>query len=229
MKTLLHLDASANLNGSVSRKLTAAFVSDWLAAHPGYKAKYRDLNAEHIPVVTSELLEAIYAPPGTDLSERKRNALAVSDALVDEFMAADVYVFGVPMYNFTIPGSFKAYIDQVVRVGKTMGRGPKGLEGLVKGRKMLIISTRAGDYAKDGPRADWDFHEPYLRKVFGWMGIEDITYLPVMNSRDAEEQERRLGKAGLLLRDTAERWSALDAAAAAAVAETPAAAPQAIA
>jgi FMN-dependent NADH-azoreductase len=128
--------------------------------------------------------------------------------LVDEFLAADMYVFGVPMYNFTIPGSFKAYIDQVVRVGRTMGRGPKGLEGLVTGRKMLIISTRAGDYAKGGPREDWDFHEPYLRKVFGWMGVEDITYVPVMNSRNHEEQERRVAEAGALLRHTAERWNA---------------------
>jgi FMN-dependent NADH-azoreductase len=127
---------------------------------------------------------------------------------VDQFLAADMYIFGVPMYNFTIPGSFKAYIDQVVRVGKTMGRGAKGLEGLVTGRKMLIVSTRAGDYAKGGPREDWDFHEPYLRKVFGWMGIQDITYIPVMNSRNLDEQERRVEEAGALLRNTAERWNA---------------------
>jgi FMN-dependent NADH-azoreductase len=208
MKNLLHIDASANVRGSVSRRLTAGFVSDWLDSNPAEAVEYRDLNAETVPVVTSELLEAIYAPAGTALSEKQRRALSTSDALVDQFLAADMYVFGVPMYNFTIPGSFKAYIDQVVRVGRTMGRGEKGLEGLVKGRKMLIISTRAGDYAKGGPREDWDFHEPYLRKLFGWMGIEDITYVPVMNSRNHAEQEKRVAEAGALLRVTGERWNA---------------------
>ena len=76
MKTLLHLDASANIKGSVSRRLTAGFVSDWLEAHPGDAALYRDLNAESVPSMTSDLLEAMYAPPGTELSDRKRGALA---------------------------------------------------------------------------------------------------------------------------------------------------------
>ncbi|MDB5050808.1 MAG: hypothetical protein JWO30_3879 [Fibrobacteres bacterium] len=208
MKTLLHIDASANVAGSVSRRLSAGFISDWLDANPGDAVNYRDLNAEVVPVVTSHLLEAIYSPPGTYLSEKQRSALSISDALVDEFLAADMFVFGVPMYNFTIPGSFKAYIDQVVRVGRTMGRGEKGLEGLVKGRKMLIISTRAGDYSKGGPREDWDFHEPYLRKIFGWMGIQDITYVPVMNSRNHADQEKRVVEAEALLRGTADRWNA---------------------
>jgi FMN-dependent NADH-azoreductase len=163
MKTLLHIDSSANTKRSVSRALTTGFAEDWLKAGSGNKVAYRDLNTSPVPVVTSDLLEAIYSPAGTELGGEKRAALDVSDALVDEFLAADAYVFGVPMYNFTVPGSFKAYIDQVVRMGRTVGRGAKGLEGLVKGKKMLIVSTRSGDYAKGGPREGWDFHEPYLR------------------------------------------------------------------
>lgn len=208
MKTLLHIDSSANIKGSVSRSLCAVFAADWLKADPGNRLAYRDLNANPVPVVTSDLLEAIYAPAGDDLNAGKRAALDVSNALVDEFLAADAYVFGVPMYNFTIPGSFKAYIDQVVRMGRTVGRGSKGLEGLVKGKKMLIVSTRAGDYAKGGPREGWDFHEPYLRRVFGWMGIDDITYLPVVNTANHGDQERRLAEAQSALSATAERWLA---------------------
>ena len=206
MNNLLHIDASANTKGSVSRKLTAEFAGDWLKADSAHKVEYRDLNVSPVPVVTSDLLEAIYAPAGTELGEKKKAALETSNVLVDEFMAADAFVFGVPMYNFTIPGSFKAYIDQVVRMGRTVGRGPKGLEGLVKGKKMLIISTRSGDYAKGGPREGWDFHEPYLRKVFGWMGIEDITYLAVINSANHGDQERRLREAQEALQVTADRW-----------------------
>ena len=133
--------------------------------------------------------------------------------MIDEFLAADAYVFGVPMFNFTVPGSFKAYIDQVVRLGRTVGRGAKGLEGLVKGRKMLIVSTRAGDYGKGGPREEWDFHEPDLRKVFGWMGIEDITYVPVINSNAHGDQKKRLWKAHYDVHATADRWMAEVAAA----------------
>jgi FMN-dependent NADH-azoreductase len=169
---------------------------------------YRDLNRDPVPVVTSDLLEAVYAPAGAELNDRKQSALDTSDRLVDEFLAADAYVFGVPMYNFTIPGSFKAYIDQVVRVGRTVGRGPKGLEGLVKGKKMLIVATRKGDYGKGGPREDWDFHEPYLRRVFGWMGIDDITYLAVINNVDHGDQQRRIAEAQEALQVTAERWLA---------------------
>jgi FMN-dependent NADH-azoreductase len=208
MKTILHLDASANLKGSVSRRLTSGFVSDWIAAHPDHKVIYRDLNVVPVPAMTSDQLEAMYAPAGTELSEKKRRILADSNALVDEFLSADMYVFGVPMYNFSVPGAFKSYMDQVIRVGKTTMPGPKGLEGAVHGRKMLVISTRAGDYSKGGPREDWDFHEPYLRKVFGWIGIKDFTYVPVMNSRDPELQEKRVTDAGLFLRGTADRWRA---------------------
>jgi FMN-dependent NADH-azoreductase len=206
MKTLLHIDASANVNNSLSRQLTAGFVQDWLQAHPEYARRYRDLNRDQVPVVTSDLLEAIYAPAGQELPEGKRQALAVSDGFVDEFMGADLFVFGVPMYNFTVPGSFKAYIDQIVRVGKTLARGPKGLEGLVKGRKMIIIATRGGDYAKGGPREGWDFHEPYLRKVFGWLGIGDLTYIPVVNSLTHGKRETHLREVKALLDATGERW-----------------------
>jgi FMN-dependent NADH-azoreductase len=208
MKTLLHIDSSANLKDSVSRRLTSAFASAWRGSGPDRVVNYRDLNARPVPVVSSELLEAIYAPAGTALTPAKRNALEVSDALIDEFLSADAYVFGVPMYNFTVPGSFKAYIDQVVRMGRTVGRGAKGLEGLVKGRKMLIVSTRSGDYGKGGPREGWDFHEPYLRKVFGWMGIEDITYVPVINSKGHGDQEKRLWNAHYDVHATADRWMA---------------------
>ncbi len=208
MNTLLHIDASAATKGSVSRALTAGFAQDWLKANPDHKVIYRDLNSHPVPVVTSDLLEAVYAPAGAELNPRKRAALDMSNELVDEFLAADAYIFGVPMYNFTIPGSFKAYIDQVVRMGRTVGRGPKGLEGLVKGKKMLIVATRTGDYAKGGPREGWDFHEPYLRRVFGWMGIDDITYLAVINNVNHGDQEQRLAEAQDALQATAERWLA---------------------
>jgi FMN-dependent NADH-azoreductase len=209
MGTLLHIDSSAATDGSVSRKLTSGFVAEWLRANPDYTVRYRDLAAQPLPGVTGDLLGAMYAPAGTELSEAKKAALAHSDSVVDEFLEADLYVFGVPMYNFSVPAAFKAYIDQVVRMGKTMGVGPNGLTGMVKGKKLLIISTRSGDYGKGGPRDGWDFHEPYVRKFFGWLGIEDITYIPVINNArhgDAETQLRRQAETQDALDATAERW-----------------------
>lgn len=207
MDTLLHLDASANARDSLSRRLTAAFAEEW-KARSGGRAIYRDLDANPAPGVSSNLLEAIYAPPGTLLTPRQREALALSDSLVDEFLAADAYVFGVPMYNFSVPGSFKAWIDHVVRMGRTWRRGPKGMEGLLRGRRMLIVSTRAGDYGKGGPREGFDFHEPFLRKVFGLVGIHDIEYLPVINSPGRGDQAARSREAEDRARALAAKWAA---------------------
>jgi FMN-dependent NADH-azoreductase len=205
---LLHIDSSASPGGSWSRRLTARFVEDWKARKPDTEIAYRDLNAHPAPAVTSDLLEALYAPKGAEVPARKRLALDASEALVEEFLAADAYVFGVPMYNFSVPGSFKAWIDHVVRMGRTWARGPKGMEGLVKGRKMLIISTRSGDYGKGGPREGFDFHEPYLRKVFGLVGIEDIDYLPVINSAAHGDPAARFAEAEDRLQAIADRWAA---------------------
>jgi FMN-dependent NADH-azoreductase len=205
---LLHIDSSASPGASWSRRLTAGFVETWRARHPTAEILYRDLNANPAPPVSSDLLEALYAPKGTEVANRKREALQVSEALVDEFLAADAYVFGVPMYNFSVPGSFKAWIDHVGRMGRTWARGPKGMEGLVKGRKMLIISTRAGDYGKGGPREGFDFHEPFLRKVFGLVGIEDIDYLPVINSPAHGDPTAHFLEASTRLEAIAGRWEA---------------------
>jgi len=203
---LLHIDSSASPGPSWSRRLTAGFAEEWRARRPDREILYRDLNARPAHAVTSDLLEAMYAPKGSELAPHKRGALDASNALVEEFLAADAYVFGVPMYNFSVPGSFKAWIDHVVRMGRTWVRGPKGMEGLVKGRKMLIVSTRAGDYGKGGPREGFDFHEPYLRKVFGLVGIEDIDYLPVINSPAHDQSERAFAEAQARLKVIADRW-----------------------
>lgn len=205
---LLHIDSSATPGASWSRRLTAGFAEDWRSRHPDAETAYRDLNANPAPAVTSDLLEALYAPKGAALAPAKRRLLEESNALVEEFLAADVYAFGVPMYNFSVPGSFKAWIDHVVRMGRTWTRGPKGMEGLVKGRKLLIVSTRAGDYGKGGPREAFDFHEPYLRKVFGLVGIEDIDYVPVINSPSHGDPARAYAAAEARLKAVADRWQA---------------------
>ncbi len=211
MNTLLHLDSSINARRSLSRQLTAEFVADWRRDHPEGTVLRRDLAAAPVPPLNEHWLEVLAAPPGAKLSPAAQAARAVSDTLIDELLAADAFVFGVPMYNFSVPGAFKNYQDQIARVGRTLRRGPKGLEGQLRGKKLLIVSTRSGDYRPGGPRDGFDFHEPYLRKFFGpnFLGIEDIAYVPVMNNplhHDAETQAALLAAARAQLRQTAERW-----------------------
>lgn len=209
MTTLLHLDSSANPGSSVSRILTAEFAKAWQTAQPVSTVIHRDLSVHPAALLDREGLAALWSKPGAELTPEATRALGGSDALTREFLAADAFVMGVPMYNFSVPASFKAWLDQVIRAGRTMMRGPAGLEAVIKGRKALVISTRAGDYSRGGSREGWDFVEPYLRTILPYAGLE-VTFVPVMVSpRDGEEgQVRRMEEARGLLRRTLELWMA---------------------
>jgi FMN-dependent NADH-azoreductase len=211
MNTLLHIDSSASPRGSVSRKLTAEFAAAWRATRSGEKVIYRDLDRAPVPAVDHELITAFSAAPGTTLTDPQKRALALSDALVDELFEADTYVFGVPMYNFSVPGAFKAYIDQIARKGRVLLAGPQGLTGALGGKKVLVIAPRMGDYGQDGPRAGWDFHEPFLRKVFEFFGVKDFVYVPVIQNPfhgGPEVQAAHLETARAKIRETLARWNA---------------------
>jgi FMN-dependent NADH-azoreductase len=126
---------------------------------------------------------------------------------VEEFISADRYVFGVPMFNFSVPSSFKAYIDQIVRPGKTFGVGPKGFEGLVKGKKALFITASGGSYTPGSVRADLNYLEPFLRGVFGFMGVTNMQFVVADNLNrggDAARQSRE--RAENALRELAATW-----------------------
>ena len=215
MNTLLHIDSSASPRGSVSHKLTAEFVSSWRGTRSGEKVIYRDLDRAPVPAVNHDLLSAFGAAPGTLLSDDQKRALALSDSLVDELFEADAYVFGVPMYNFGVPGAFKNYLDQVARKGRVLVPGPQGLAGALGDKKVLIIAPRMGDYGQEGPRAGWDFHEPFLRKYFEFLGVKDFAYVPVIQNPfhgGPEVQAAHLEKARSSLREILMRWNAQAAA-----------------
>jgi FMN-dependent NADH-azoreductase len=119
-------------------------------------------------------------------------ALNISNELIDELLAAELYVFGIPMYNYSIPANFKAYIDQSVRVRRTFVVSPNGYEGLLKGKKILVITTRGGSYSA----GSLDFQEPYLRAVFELIGITDMTFIHAENlSGGAEARQQSLAAA----------------------------------
>lgn len=176
MSQILHIDASPRGDRSISRSLTQEFITGWQTTHPDDTVTYRDLGHNPVPFVDENWIAAAFSSPA-DHSPELQAAISVSDTLVAEFLAADRYVFGIPMYNLTIPAVFKAYLDQIVRVGKTFAVGANGYEGLVTGRKLLIITSQGGIFKPGTPAAAYNFHEPYLRTVFGFIGVTDVTFI----------------------------------------------------
>ena len=160
MSTLLHIDSSARREASVSRRLTQRFADEWRSRHPDGRVIVRDL-AQAAPPHVSESLIGAYFTPEEQRDAAQRATLAESDALVDELLAADTIVIGAPMYNFALPSSLKAWIDHVVRVGRTFAYGANGPSGLVHGKRVVVILSRGGVYS-DGPAQAMDFQTGYL-------------------------------------------------------------------
>lgn len=160
---LLHLDASALGEQSATRALTAALLRRWSADHPDAHVTSRDLDAAPLPHLTS----ASFAR--TDPQEA-----ALAERVMQEFLAADVLIIGAPMYNFSIPSTLKAWIDRIAVAGRTFRYGAKGPEGLARGKKVIVASARGSAFGDASPA---DFQEPYLRQVFGFLGITDIEFV----------------------------------------------------
>src|SRR5579859_7245911 len=172
MSTLLHIDASP-LETSISREMGREYVATWKAAHPNGRVVYRDLAAHTPAAIDQAWIGASYTAPDARNAEQKAH-LAESERLIDELFAADEIVIGIPMHNFGIPSALKLWIDQVVRRGRTFSYGANGPEGLVKGKLATLLIATGGDYAQGSPAASFNFVEPYMRTVLGFLGISDV-------------------------------------------------------
>lgn len=159
---LLHIDASALGDNSVSRQLTAAVVGRFKDGATDVDVAYRDLDAEPIPHLR-----------GSSLAQLDATETADAQQVLEQFLAADVVVIGAPMYNFSIPSTLKAWIDRVAIAGKTFKYTEAGPVGLAGGKRVIIVSSRGGIYT-DSPA---DFQEPLLRQVFAFMGINDVEFV----------------------------------------------------
>ena len=191
MASILHLDSSPRGNRSRSRQLSKEFVKTWLTFHPEDTVVYRDLRESPIPHVTEEWIAADYTPL-PEQTKKISQILRFSDDLVDEFLASDLCVFGVPMYNFSIPSGFKAYIDQIVRVGRTFTINNDGFEGLVNNKKVIFITARGDRYSKGSNHQGWDAQEPGLRYAFQFIGVKDIKFIHA-EGLDLDSQSREQG------------------------------------
>jgi FMN-dependent NADH-azoreductase len=188
MKTLLRIDSSPRAERSQSRRLTALFAQAWSRAHPESTIIHRDLALVPVPFVNEDWIAAAYSDPAGH-TPAQRSAIAVSDQLVDELLAADEMVIGTPMFNFSVSASLKAWIDQVVRIGRTI-QFPD-YAPLVHGRKATIIATRGGAGLGPGePLAQFDGQVPYLKQILRFIGITDVSvvYVGCMNDSQAARQ-----------------------------------------
>jgi FMN-dependent NADH-azoreductase len=176
MATLLHINSSPLYGRSVSRQLSDAFVAQWKSSNPEGVVLERDLNATPIPPINAEWVGAVYTPAGARTPQQKE-LLSLSDSLVAELEQANEYVFGVPMHNFGVPSVLKLWIDQIARVGKTFSYADGTPKGLLVGTKATFIIATGGIYDAQTQMASFNFVEPYLRSVFGFLGVTDATFL----------------------------------------------------
>ncbi len=176
MSTLLHIDSSPLYGRSVSRQLTGAFVTQWKSSHPGGSVIGRDLNTIAISPITAEWVGAAYTPEKARTPQQKE-LLALSDRLIAELEQADEYVIGVPMHNFGVPAVLKLWIDQIARAGKTFSYVDGTPKGLLIGKRTTFIIATGGNYDAQTQMASFNFVEPYLRSVFSFLGVRDVTFL----------------------------------------------------
>jgi FMN-dependent NADH-azoreductase len=185
MANILHIDSSPRDERSRSRRFTREFIEQWKQAHQTDTVTYRDVGRNPVPHLDEAWIAAAYTPPEQRTPELW-NAIRISDQLVDELLAADIYVIGTPMYNFSISSMLKAYIDQIVRIGRTFEFAPENPENpykpLVLGKIMFIITARGSSGYGAGERYEMlNYQDPYLRTIFGFIGITDITFIHIEN------------------------------------------------
>lgn len=171
MSTLLKIDVSPRGDYSISRKLSGEFAEQWKQAHPDGTVVVRDLFKTSLPFVDLPWIAGAYSTPDQHTPEQKA-ALKVSDELIAELLAADEILLATPMFNFSIPAALKAYIDHIVRIGKTF---TASYEGLAKGRKVTLIIASGGVYTPGSHMESYNAETGYLKQILGFIGLTDVT------------------------------------------------------
>ncbi|WP_328450432.1 NAD(P)H-dependent oxidoreductase [Streptomyces sp. NBC_00386] len=173
MATLLHIDSSASPNGtSVSRAVTDAFRAAWEEQHPAGTVVHRDLAAHPVPHITADAHTAGFAAPETH-TPGQAEAFAARLKLIEEVENADAILIGAPMYNFSIPSTLKAWLDNVI----LMGRTAMTEDAKAKGTPVTVVASRGGSYAPGTPREGFEYVQNYLKAVLGDMLALDVEFI----------------------------------------------------
>lgn len=192
---LLHIDSSITGQNSVSRTLSANIVAALKKANPGIEVDYLDLAVQAPAHFTMDAM-----CPRTGQTENLSTAQiaenAVSEQLVQQFLAADVVVIGAPFYNFGIPSQLKAWIDRIAQPGRTFRYTANGPEGLAGGKKVIIASSRGGFYSTSAQGQTMEHQESYLQTVLGFFGVSDVQFIRAEGiSLGAQAKEQALAQA----------------------------------
>ncbi|MFT4240754.1 MAG: FMN-dependent NADH-azoreductase [Acidovorax sp.] len=172
---LLHIDSAITGDQSVTRPLSARIVESWKASHPGTEVQYLDLAKDTPNHLSADALGFRTGQAATTDAQRRENA--VSEALVSQFLAADVVVIGAPFYNFTIPTQLKAWIDRIAQAGRTFKYTDKGPVGLAGGKTVIVALARGGIYSTSEGGQAMEHQESYLKVIFGFMGVTDVRFV----------------------------------------------------
>lgn len=172
---ILHIDSAITGTNSVSRELTASIVDSLKQANPEAKVDYLDLAVNAPTHLNAQSMGFRTGQAATTEIERQENA--ISEALVSQFLAADVIVVGAPFYNFSIPSQLKAWFDRIAQAGRTFKYTATGPIGLAGEKKVIVASTRGGFYSTSEAGQAMEHQESYLKVIFGFMGVTDLTFI----------------------------------------------------
>jgi FMN-dependent NADH-azoreductase len=168
MSHLLHIDSSLRAEGSRSRRLSAHYAQRWQASNPDGTVTYRDLAADPIPHLDNVAFSAGFVA-AADRTQQQAAAYAFNATLIDEVIAADTVLIGLPLYNFGPPSTFKAWFDRIVSAEHTMGK--------LGDKEFVVVTARGGGYGPGSPREGWDHREPWLRHALTSLGVEDAVFI----------------------------------------------------
>lgn len=205
---LLEIQSSVRIEKSISRILSHDFIQVWQNFHPDALHKQQDVGINPPAHPTELWTTANYLPPDSRTPEME-TVLTVSDRLIEELLWADRLLLGVPMYNFSVPSTFKAYLDNIIRVNRTFAFDSANFtfEGLAINKKALVITPSAGNFAPDTPMGSMNFCETYLRSILGFIGVKDVTIIAVPNQFMSDEiRQHSIEQARAKLMDLAIIW-----------------------
>lgn len=190
MTTLLQINTSLFSGEGQSSRLSQSFVDSWRARHPDGRVVVRDLGREPVPHLDADTFRA-FSTPEAERTPAQRDAVAYSDALIAELRQADVVVIGLPLYNFGVPSSLKAYFDHVARAGVTFKYTASGPVGLLAGKKVYVMAARGGLYAGT-PR---DTQTAYVRDFLAFVGLTDVEFVYAEGLAMGERRAQSLSNA----------------------------------
>lgn len=209
MHTLLHIVATPRENQSRTLQVSGEFVNALQVKHTELRIDTLNVFTESLPDLTVQRIAGkSMLMAGKDLSEPLEEQWKPIKYHIQRFLAADMYLLSSPMWNFSIPYRLKQYLDVIVQPRHLFRYGTSGPEGLVKGKKMLVVASRGGDYSPESPIHSYDFQEPYLRTLFGFVGLTDVQFICIqpVDAQGSEIASQRIAEAKKKAVSIAEGW-----------------------